>query len=289
MAALRGVVVGCGHMGTFHARKLAARPDVDLLGVVDPDAGRDEFPRTGLDQALDFAVVATPTAVHVQTALPLLERGVPCIVEKPLGASAELAAQLAVFPQVSVNHVERYNPALAALPAGVRPHYLRAERIGVFHGRGTDVDVVLDLMIHDLDLVLHLSGGEITELRAVGVPVVTDGVDIAEAWVETSTGCVATLTASRVSRAPKRVLRVVADEAYWSLDLGQRQAARVDWRAGELGAVPESVTPSDALESLHRDFLAAVRGERPYPVPGHEALAAVEAAERVAAAIAARR
>ena len=289
MAALRGVVVGCGHMGTFHARKLAARADVELLGVVDPDPGRLEFARTTVDQPLDFAVVATPTAVHVETALPLLERGVPCIVEKPLGASAELARALAAYPHVSVNHVERYNPALAALPSGVRPRYLRAERIGVFHGRGTDVDVVLDLMIHDLDLVLHLAGGEITELRAVGVPVVTDGVDIAEAWIETSTGCVATLTASRVSRAPKRVLRVVAEEAYWSLDLGQRQVARVDWRAGELGAVAEAVEPADALECLHRDFLAAVRGEGPYPVPGREALAAVEAAERIAAAIAERR
>ncbi len=276
-------------MGTFHARKLSARADVELLGVIEPDGRRGEFPRIELPEALDFAVVATPTAAHVETALPLLERGVPCIVEKPLAPSADAARVLAAYPHVSVNHVERYNPALAALPADVAPRYLRAERIGAFAGRGADVDVVLDLMIHDLDLVLHLTGGAVTELRAVGVAVVTDGVDIAEAWIETSTGCVATLTASRVSRAPRRVLRVVGDEAYWTLDLGARQAARVDWRAGELEATPEPVTPGDALEALHRDFLAAVRGERPFPVPGTEALRAVEAAEQVAAAIAARR
>lgn len=283
---LRGAIIGCGHMGRYHTGKLLAREDVDLVGIVDPDTPHHpELPRLDYESLpgdLDFAVVAAPTRLHRALAEPLLARGIACLVEKPLGATLEEARALAAYDRVCVNHVERFNPALAALPAGLEPRYLRLERMGVPVGRGTDVDVIHDLMIHDLDLVAHLTRSEVVELRAVGVPVLGSGVDIAECWLETASGCVATLTASRVSRTPSRRLRVVAADTYWSVDLARREAQRVRWGAGELGAEPVEVPHADALERLIDGFLAGVRGDAPFPVSGSEGLAALELARQVA-------
>ena len=284
---LRGVVVGCGHMGRYHAAKLMSRDDVTLVGILDPDSPHHpQVPRLEVvPEGVDFAVVATPTRLHGASALPLLERGVPCLIEKPIGATLAEAEALAAHAHVCVNHIERFNPGLSALPEGLRPRYLRLERMAPPTARGTDVDVIHDLMIHDLDLVLHLTGAtleQVSEVRAVGVPVLTGGVDIAECWLETSDGCVATLTASRVSRKPSRHLRVVADDGtYWSVDLAARAAARVRWGAGDLDAEPMTVGSADALESMIDAFLAAVRGERDYPVSGRAGLAALSLASAV--------
>ena len=291
---LRGVVVGCGHMGRYHAAKLLSRSDVTLLGIVDPGSPHHPgVPRLdAVPDEADFAVVATPTRLHGASALPLLERGIPCLVEKPLAATLDEAEALAAHAHVCVNHIERFNPGLSALPAGLRPRYLRLERMAPPTARGTDVDVIHDLMIHDLDLVLHLTGcalAGVTEVRAVGVPVLTGGVDIAECWLETADGCVATLTASRVSRKPSRHLRVVADDGtYWSVDLAARAAARVRWGEGDLDAEPLTVGSADALESMIDAFLAAVRGERAYPVSGREGLAALSLARAVSDQIGSR-
>ncbi len=282
--SLKGAVVGCGHMGALHARKLLAHPGVILVGVVDPAGVPEDLPELArLPTDLDFAVVAVPTARHVAISLPLAQAGLPLLMEKPVAASVQEGQALAQNAAISVNHIERWNPTLAALPAGFRPRYLRAERLSPWGARGTDVDVVLDLMIHDLDLVLHLTGEPVHDVRAVGVPVRTRGVDIAEVWLETAGGAVATLTASRVSRKPVRQLRAVGTDGYFSLDLRGRTAARVNYQDDELAAQPVPVPPGDALEAVHRDFLAAVRGERSYPVPVGEALAVVALAERVTA------
>jgi len=277
-------------MGRYHAMKLAARDDVELLGVVDPDSRfLPELPRLERVPAdADFAVIATPTRLHVETALPLLRGGLPCLVEKPLAATPREAEQLAGFAGLGVNHIERFNPALEVLPSDVRPGYVRAERLAPFGGRGIDVDVVHDLMIHDLDLVLHLAGGEAREIRAVGVPVRTAGVDIAEVWMETTTGCVATLTASRISRAPSRRLRLVARDRYWSLDMAARSASQSRWGDGVLDAEPLEVGTADALEASIAGFIASVRGEAGVPVSGADGLAAVRLASRVSARIAER-
>ncbi len=288
--SLRGVVVGCGHMGRFHANKLLERGDVELVGVVDPGSPHHpalpRLPAAPLD--VDFAVVAAPTRLHYELALPLLEAGVPCLVEKPLAATLEDARELAALPGVCVNHIERFNPAVAALPRGLRPRFLKLARLASPNPRGTDVDVVHDLMVHDLDQVLYLTGSPVVDLRAVGVPVLTDGVDIAEVWLETASGCVATLTASRVSPEGVRELRAVTGDTYWSLDLARRTARVVPWGRQDLGAREVEVPPTDALASMVDAFLAAVRGERPYPVSGPEGLAALELARDVAEQIAAR-
>ncbi len=275
-------------MGRLHARLLAARDDVELVAAVDPlrPAAAGSLPWADRVPAdLDFAVVATPTVVHAEVAGPLLAAGVPVLVEKPLAHTPGAAERLAAAPRLAVNHLERFNPALDALPAGARLRFVRAERLGPFQRRGVDVDVVHDLMVHDLDLLLHLAGGAVEALRAVGVGVVTSGIDIAEAWVELSTGCVASLTASRVSARRVRTWRVVTDDAYWSLDLAAHRAHAVPWGAGELRPRPVDLPERNALVAMHDAFLAAVRSGGPMPVTGEEGWAAVVLAHRVSEAV----
>lgn len=262
---LRGVVVGFGHMGRIHARHLLARPDVALVAVVDPRRP-DVAPAPWRERLeglgpLDFAVIAAPTAAHAALAAPLLAQGVACLVEKPLAADEAPAAALAAHPRLSVNHVERLNPALAALPSGLRPEWLGAERLSPPLPRGRDVDVVLDLMIHDLDLALHLCGGAARELRAVALEVRGPGPDLAEAWVELDGGAVLHAAASRVSPRASRRLRLIGGGSYWSLDLLAGTAAQVPYGAGDLEPTPVGVSPRDAIAALHEQFLAAVRGE----------------------------
>lgn len=300
---LRGAVLGLGHMGSHHARKLQARGDVDLV-LVDPDKGHPG----PLPADLDFAVIATPTRSHAELALPLLERGVACLVEKPLAAELGAARALAAFPRLSVGHVERYNPALVAAQAGLagrRPAFVECTRLSPWRApqagaRGTDVDVVADLMLHDLDLVLGWLGGPaeaphtIADLRAIGVGVLSGGADIVDLRLEFADAHgqrsgVAVLRASRVSPVPVRTLRLFEPGSYWSVDLLGKTAHRVDWGGAEqaldLAPVPVPVPPADALERQLDAFLAAVRGERPFPVPGTEALRALELVAAVQAAL----
>lgn len=279
-------VIGCGHMGSLHARKLLARPEVELC-VLDPAGVPQGLPRVErLPEQLDAAVVAVPAERHLQVARPLIQRGVACLIEKPLAPSSEQARQL-LGPRVSVNHLERLNPAVAALPEQLRPRFLRFERLAAPGPRGWDVDVVRDLMIHDLDLALHLAG-PVRELRALGVPVLGHGIDIAEAWLEHESGCVSTLTASRVSRESVRRLRVADAQAYWSLDLDARTANEVRWASGELAPRPVELPVWDPIEEMHRRFLQAAAGQGDWPCPALQALAAVELAEGVAEAVRAR-
>jgi predicted dehydrogenase len=265
MSGLRGAVIGVGHMGGHHARKLAARADLRLT-LVDPDQGHPG----PLPPDLDFAVIAAPTARHAELALPLLERGVACLVEKPLAASLADARALAAFPRLSVGHVERFNPAVLAV-GEARPRFVECTRLAPWRApragaRGTDVDVVADLMVHDLDLArAWLGPGPVLDLRAVGVGVLSQGADIVDARLEVGPspgfpGGVAVLRASRISPAAVRTARLFEDGRYWSLDLQQRQAHRVDWTgasaAADLASQPVPVPATDALEAEHDAFLA---------------------------------
>ena len=283
---LRGAVIGCGRMGSLHARRLAARDDVRLLALIDPRCPEDPalaaLHRAALPP-IDFAVIAAPTALHVALAEPLLAAGVACLVEKPMAPTAEEAARIAHYPRLCVAHIERWNPAIRAIVGAPAPRFLRAERLAPFGPRSLDVDVV-----HDLDLALWLGGGEVTEIRAVGVPMRTSGVDIADARIELSSGCVAQLVASRVSRVRSRTLRTMAPGVYWSLDLAKPSAERVRWGEGDLSGEPVPLSPQDALGAMHDAFLAAVRGEAPFPVSGAEGLQAVALADKVAALALAR-
>lgn len=278
-------------MGSLHARRLAARPDVRLVAVIDPKVPEDPaLAALHLERLppIDFAIIAAPTGLHVALAEPLLRAGVAVLVEKPIAASAEEAAKIAHYPRLSVAHIERWNPAILALPRAPAPRFLRAERLATFGPRSLDVDVVHDLMVHDLDLALWLGGGEVVEIRALGVPMRTAGVDIADARIELSSGCVAQLVASRVSRERSRTLRVMAPGVYYRLDLAKPSAERVLWGEGELDGEPMVLPQRDALGAMHDAFVAAVRGEAPFPVSGAEGLAAVALADQVAALAMAR-
>ncbi len=278
---LSGVLYGHGRMGQLHAAKLVERSDVDL-SIVDPAAGK----AGPVPEAPDFAIIATPTDSHAEIALPLLERGVPCLVEKPLSATAQEAAPLAAFPHLCVAHVERFNPALIPL-ADCRPRFLQAERIAPFSGRSTDLDVISDLMIHDIDLALRFMPGTVVDVRAVGVGVVTGTADIVDARIEIQQEdgflAVATLTASRVSRRAARTL--VEPGTYWTVDLAQARVQRVPWGEGGLGAMEVPVPSGDALQREHQAFLEAVRGLASFPCSGAEGLAAVAVADQVRAAV----
>jgi len=307
-------VVGVGALGRHHARHLAALDEARLIGVYDVDLERaravaGELATTAFDDVdallcrIEAVTVAVPTAAHAQVGIRALAAGVPVLMEKPLAASvAEADALIGAAStrglQLQVGHIERYNRALrAAEPYLCGPRYIESHRLAPFQPRGTDVAVVLDLMIHDLDLVLHLTGGsEATEVRASGLPLLSSHLDIANARVEFANGAVALATASRVSRERVRRLRLFQPNGYLSLDLasgaGEFMRVRADWRPGTGRALTDVVErivleapEADALQLELRSFVHAVRGQREVVVSGVEGRAALALALRVADAV----
>lgn len=273
-------------MGARHAWKLQSRDDVQLT-LVDPAKGHPAPADLHQPGRFDFAVIATPADTHRAVAEPLLAAGVPCLVEKPLAHGLADAEALAAYAALSVGHIERYNPALDPV-AEARPRFLQFERIAPYTGRSTDLDVLSDLMVHDLDLAMRFLGAEVHEVRAVGIGVLGAPIDIANARIALGAG-VAVLTASRVSREPARRLRLVEEGVYWSVDLLKRTVTRVRWGAGDLDGEAVAVPEADALSREHDAFLRAVRGEAPYPCPGTDGLAALALAEQVRAQVALQR
>jgi predicted dehydrogenase len=307
-------VVGVGALGRHHARHLAHLPEVRLIGVCDIDAERGarvaaEFGTrwfADLDEMLrrvEAVTVAVPTAAHATVGLQALQRCVPVLMEKPLAASlAEADALIAAAGrsavQLQVGHIERYNRALrAAEPYLDGPRYIESQRLAPFQPRGTDVAVVLDLMIHDLDLALHLTGGaEASEVRASGLPLLSSHLDIANARVEFANGTVALATASRVSRERIRRLRLFQPNGYFSLDLasggGEFMRMRSDWQPGTGNQLTDAVErivleapEADALELELQSFAHAVQGQREVVVRGEEGRAALALAFRVTDAV----
>ena len=275
--ALVGAVIGVGHMGGLHATKLDARAGVRVRRI-DPVRGYEDSLR-----GIDFAIVAVPTRSHAEVAAPLLERGIPVLVEKPLAATASEAQALAAHPHCFCGHIERFNPAVRAMSVRMEApvQFIQSERIAPPLSRGTDVDVLRDLMVHDLDLVGWLLDGAIVDVKANGLAVRNDGFDIAHARIETGTGGVATLTASRVARRSVRTMRAVTERAYWNLNLREGRVERVRWADGQLEGEQIDVPEGDALDAEHDALLAAVRGESDFPVTGQHALRALRMAEAV--------
>jgi len=285
MTRVAVAVVGCGHMGSLHAGKLAAMPDVVVGAVADIDRGRAATlaGRCGARACVDWRealddvqaiVVAVPPERHAEIASEALARGIHVLVEKPIAASVEEAdAMIALAAQhralLQVAHIERFNPAFRSIAARIdRPLFVDAERLAGFQPRAKDVDVVLDLMIHDIDLALALVGRDVSNVSACGFPVLTAGVDIANAYLEFDNGCVANLAASRVSQAPVRKYRVFQHNVYLSADL-QAGRLRCVRRDGErIDQEDESFESTDALAAQDRAFVEAVRGEREVAVPG---------------------
>jgi predicted dehydrogenase len=300
---LRAAVVGVGHLGRHHARILGSMEGVRLTHVVDTNEARArEIAATvgaegcaSLDRVLDevdLVSVATPTEVHRDVAVRFLERGVPVLVEKPLARSTEeadaiIACAAASGAILAVGHTERFNPAvMAAAPHVHDPRFIEVHRLGTFPERSLDIDVVFDLMIHDLDLVLAFAGSAVESLEAVGVPVLTGRVDIANARIRFASGCVANLTASRISRDRTRKIRFFQRDAYISIDCGAKEAEmyRLVHAAGARPAIqggPIEVRDSEPLRNELEDFAAAVRERRPPRVGGQDGRRAVDLAQRI--------
>jgi predicted dehydrogenase len=298
MSGLRAAVVGVGYLGRFHAEKYAAHPHAELVAVVDVDRARAEAVANELGTVavtdhralagrVDCVSVAVPTQQHHAVAAELLEAGIDVLVEKPLTSTVEegkALVELAVRTGrvLQVGHLERFNPAVLALDGLVsQPRFIECHRLAPFTDRGTDVDVVLDLMIHDLDLILSMVPSALRSVEAVGVPVLTPSVDIANARLRFANGCIANVTASRVSLKRERKLRIFQADAYLSIDYGERRVRvcrREPSEDGQPALVFEDreVAEADALEREIDAFLRAVRGREPPVVSGWDGLRVLE-------------
>ena len=300
---MRVAVIGVGHLGRHHARILASLSGVTLVGVADTDADRAaqvaaEYGTAVFADARDLAgrvdavVVSVPTSSHAAVALPLLEAGIGALVEKPLSRTVGEADQLIAAAArtgavLAVGHSERFNPAVAAARPYVRdPRFIEVHRLGTLPGRSLDIDVVFDLMIHDLDLILHFIDSPVEAVEAVGVPVLTPRVDIANVRLRFANGCIANLTASRISREPVRKIRFFQRDAYVSIDTAAREVEV--WRlAPQASGLPTiaggklDVPAEEPLKKELEDFVDAVRHRRDPEVTGDQGRAAIALAARI--------
>jgi len=300
--AIRVAVVGCGEFGRNHARVYREIERATLAGVFDADASRAAafakefdtrvFPSLEeLQGEVDAASVAVPTVAHSDVGCRLMEQGIDVLVEKPMAADLAEADALVDAAHrnsriLQIGHVERFNPAVLAVePILNRPLFFEVHRLGVFTPRSLDVDVIYDLMIHDLDILLALVGEPVTEVKAVGIPVLTDKVDIAHARLEFAGGAVANVTASRVSTERVRKVRFFQQHEYISLDYARRDAMRV--RVNRPGPEPDfgfEKLDAPAVEPLRAEleaFLDSVRTRKQPKTDGISGRASLELAVRV--------
>lgn len=307
MAKLRAGVIGVGHLGRHHARLYATLPDSTLVGVVDQDHERarliadqhnarvfDSLPE--LLRQVDLVSVAVPTSAHYSVAKVCLEAAKHVLLEKPIAVLPSEAQELVDLAKVKgrrlqVGHSERFNPIMQMMrPHIQRPAFFECHRLGTYNERGTDVDVVLDLMIHDLDLILSFNPGPVEEVRAAGVPVLSSTSDIANARIQFRSGCVANLTASRVSLHTMRRLRLFQRDSYVSMDFQSRQGM-IGRRSAEPGQKPrvavEEFKAGDAepLKLQLESFLHAIRTESCPVVSGEDGADALEVGHLVLSAI----
>jgi len=301
---LRAAVVGVGHLGRHHARILSALEGVRLSAVVDviPERARDAAAATGasvyedsreLAGQVDVVTIAVPTELHHDIALPFLERGIPVLVEKPMARSLEeaermIAAARASGAVLAVGHTERHNPAVAAvLPHVTSPRFIEVHRLGVFPDRSLDIDVVFDLMIHDLDIILAMVRSEVTSIEAVGVAVLTPRYDIANARLRFESGCIANVTASRISRERVRKIRFFQPDSYLSIDYAAQEIEswRLVRRDGARPAIeggPIAVERDEPLRREIADFVRAARDRTKPLVDGEAGRRALGLATRIA-------
>ena len=305
MDKIRAAVVGVGYLGRFHAQKYAQLPGCELVAVVD---GREDVRNAVAAEVQSRAVadyrqllgkvdavsVVTPTPSHFEIAEAFLDSGAHVLVEKPITETPEQARRLIALAAqrrrlLQVGHLERFNAAiLAAEPHISAPRFMECQRLAPYKERGTDVNVVLDLMIHDIDLVQSLAASEIVSIDAIGSPVFSGEIDIANARIRFANGCVANTTASRVSLKTERKLRIFEDAAYISLDLQQKILTLIRKRdaAPAPGQLPVTIEEAaleqgDALKSEILSFLDCIRNERRPVVSGEDGLRALETAIRI--------
>jgi predicted dehydrogenase len=299
-------VVGTGYLGRLHARVLTEMPEVEVVGFVEPndDVAAEVMQNLKLRRfasaeelatEVECAVIATPTTHHATIARKLIEAGCDVMIEKPITATvadAHSIIDLAAAREkiIQVGHVERYNPAIvAAAPVMTSPRYIEASRLGIFSTRSLDIDVLLDLMIHDLQLVLSFVHSEVVDVHAVGVPVLTTKVDMANVRLEFANGAVATLTASRVSNERVRKFRVFGPTSYVSVDTKEQEvkAYRLRDVDGRREILPAEVTveKKEPLRAELEAFVQCVRTRTRPLVGGDEGLAALQLALLVGSGI----
>lgn len=305
MGAIRVAVIGAGYLGRFHARKYASESACTLVAVADTRAEAREALARELNTRgvadhrellghVDAVSIVTTTPAHHAIARDFLEAGAHVLVEKPITETPEQARDLIALAArrgriLQVGHLERFNPAVVAAEGrleGVR--FIECQRLAPFKERGTDVNVVLDLMIHDIDIVQSIVGRPIDSIDAVGTPVFSGAVDIANARIRFTGGCVANVTASRVSLKTERKLRVFRDDAYLSIDLQQRILTTVTKRSTPLAAgespvniEEQSFEQGDALRAEIQSFLDCIATGRPPVIDGEAGLRALETAMRI--------
>ena len=304
VADLRVAVIGVGHLGKHHARILGDMPGAQLVAVVDPDGERAAAAAaaTGARVLADFqelfgqvdaVTVAVPTELHHEIARPFLERGISVLVEKPITRTLDEADALVNAARgsgatLATGHTERFNPAIATvMPFVTTPRFIEVHRLGVFPDRSLDIDVVFDLMIHDLDIILALVKSDPIAIEAVGVPVLTDKFDIANARLRFASGCIANVTASRISKERVRKIRFFQPDAYVSIDYAEQEVEgyRLIRREGERPIIQGGQLPVTREEPLKRelsDFVQAVRTKRRPLVSGEDGLRALKLAQAIA-------
>jgi len=295
MKNLRVGVVGVGHIGSNHARLYAETPSAEFSAIYDVDLAKANAiakkyrvtPAQSLDEfveMVDAASIATPTNTHYEVARSLLARGKHLLIEKPItdnaaqaGELAELAAQNGLVLQVG--HVERFNPVLSALEERLtHPRFIEAHRLSPYPERSTDIGVVLDLMIHDLEIILHLVRSPVQTIDAVGVAVLSRGEDIANARLRFEDGCVANITSSRISPERMRKIRVFQEDAYLSLDY-EKQSGEIYRRAeGRITREKVEIAREEPLKHQLVSFVECARSGRQPRVSGFQAIAALELA-----------
>jgi predicted dehydrogenase len=305
MSKIRAAVIGVGYLGRFHAQKYAQLPECELVAVVDgrADAGRAVAAEVNTRALADYrellgqvdaVSVVTPTPAHFEIAEAFLGAGAHVLVEKPITETPEQARSLIALAArqgriLQVGHLERFNSAILAAEPHLRaPRFMECHRLAPYKERGTDVNVVLDLMIHDIDLVQSLAGSEIVSIDAIGSPVFSGEIDIANARIRFANGCVANTTASRVSLKTERKLRIFEDAAYISLDLQQKILTLIRKRDAvpQPGQLPVTIEEAnleqgDALKAEISSFLDCIRNNRRPVVSGEDGLRALETAIRI--------
>ncbi len=295
---IKAAVVGVGHIGREHARIYSQLDDVDFVGVYDIDENvcrrvaqqhrvRAFSNPAEICDAVDCVTIATPTSTHFEVAMPFLLKGKSVLIEKPITNSVETARTLVDTARahgciIQVGHIERFNPVIRSLqPLLTHPRFIEASRLSPYPGRSTDIGVVLDLMIHDLDIILSLARSPIVTIDAVGVPVLSKGEDIANARIRFENGCVANISTSRISPDKLRKIRIFQEDTYISLDY-QHQSGEI-YRKIESRITREKVpvTKEEPLRLELASFVECVRRKDEPVVSGEQGYAALEVALRI--------
>lgn len=291
-------IIGVGYLGTQHARILSYLEEAELIGVADIDFKKaveignrhgvkyyQDYEKM-LDE-IDAGIVATPTSDHYSIAMKLLEEGKSVLIEKPITQTVEQAEKVVGLAQkngsvLHVGHLERFNPAVEAIEGMIsEPKFIEVQRLGSFSARSLDIDVVLDLMIHDLDIILALTRDEVKVIRSSGIHVLSEKIDIASARLEFSSGCIATLTASRVHQGKVRKLRIFEPTSYYSVDYIDQEVKIFPLNGRQTDIKTLKINKEEPLKKELLNFFQCIRDKKQRKVNGEEALRALKLAYNV--------